>query len=201
MKKTIWLLLVLVLLIPTTVFAQGGTGEDFGDKELVCRIEVFYDGGIDFEIEVCTWEDPYVVPVQYYSPSTGEIICWDDCWHEVGHKLDYEVMNSISEDPAFQDAVVGFLYGEAISTSDPHPMAWRIIVFPGFFNDMYIFPEDTGGFAGYVWGGYDELYAEILQWSEGNIGAIPWSLREFYNMDAAQEMYDAIMAAGDGTIH
>ena len=179
MKKIILLLLLLVILIPTTVNAKGRDPERYD-----------YEGYAE-----------NIVPIQYYNPGSGEIVCWSACWHEVGHKLDYEVMNSISEDPAFQDAVVGFLYGEAISTSDPHPMAWRIIVFPGFFNDMYIFPEDTGGFAGYVWGGYDELYAEILHWADGNIWEIPWSLREFYDMDAAQIMYDDVMAAGDGTIH
>lgn len=190
MKKTIWLLLVLILLVPTTVFAQGGTGEDFGNKELVCRTEVFYEGGIDFEMEVCTWEDPYVVPIQYYSPATGEIVCWDDCWHEVGHKLDYEVMDRVSQSEEFHHAVADFIFTQMFLVEDPHPMTELILMFHGFFSDWYIFPEDTGLFAGYVWGGWEELYAEILNESDGNLYEIPYVLQEFYDMESAQIMYD-----------
>ena len=130
------------------------------------------------------------IQIQYYSPSTGEIVCWDACWHEVGHKLDAEVMDYISESDEFQDAVMNFLYIQMMYTEGPrHPMTTRIFLFEGFFVDWYIFPENAGRWAGYKWGGYEELYADILDWAEGDIDKIPENLRRFYDMDAANKFY------------
>jgi len=64
-------------------------------------------------------------------------------------------------------------------------MTGNIFLFDGFFVDYYIFPDVTGKYAYTRWGGYNELYAEILYWSGGDIDEIPESLREFYNMDWA----------------
>ena len=209
MKKIILLLLLLVILIPTTVNAQEGdegyrVGEDGIAWERVEETWTFYrSDGTTYEETISIWREvgSTMMDVQHYNPNSGEIVCWDACWHEVAHKLDYEVMGDISSDPAFQEAIVDFLYREAISTSEPHPMTWRIILFPGFFNDMYIFPEDTGFWAGYVWGGYNELYADIFYWADGNFWAIPRNLREFYDMEAAQQIYDDVIAASDETIY
>jgi len=129
------------------------------------------------------------IQIQYYSPSTGEIVCWDACWHEVAHKLDYEVMNEISESDEFQDAVVNFLFTQMYTEGPRHPMTTRIFLFEGFFVDWYIFPENTGRWAGYKWGGYEELYADILDWAEGDIDKIPENLRQFYDMETAIQMY------------
>jgi len=131
-----------------------------------------------------------VIPIQYYSPSTGEIVCWDACWHEVGHKLDYEVMDKISRSDEFQNEVINFLYVQLMYTNGTrHPMTTQIFLFPGFFTDWYIFEENTGDWADYRWGGYSELYADILDWSQGDINKIPENLRQFYDMDAATQMY------------
>lgn len=203
MKKIILLLLLFALLIPTSVKA-GGIDERFfvedrfvtdGDgitweKEPVTTFHTREDGSTYQEVTYVWREMLISFPVQHYDPSTGEIVCWDACWHEVGHKLDFEVMNRVSQSAAFRTAVLNFLYGETVTASEPHPMAWKIVLFPGFFNDYYVFPENRGRWSGYVWGGYEELYAEILDWSNGNIWDIPWSLREFYDMDAAKIMYD-----------
>ena len=53
---------------------------------------------------------PSAIEIQYYSPGSGEIVCWDACWHEVGHKLDWEVMDHISYSDNFQNEVINFLY-------------------------------------------------------------------------------------------
>ena len=214
MKKIILLLLLLVILIPTTVNAQGGVGPgveiliiDGVEFELVAEIWVWHNmDGETWEETKWVWQEvkhvSYVEnPYQHYDPNTGKIICWNACWHEVGHKIDWEVMDKISESNDFHYAVRDFLYYEMVSEELPHPMAVRILLFPGFFNDFSIFPDDAGRWAGYVWGGYDELYAEILYWADGNFWAIPRNLREFYDMEAAQQMYDDVIAASDETIY
>jgi len=200
MKRIIMLLLFIAILIPTTVNAQGaGEGVetvviDGVEWELVEETWTWYrSDGSTYQQTVAVWQEVGAseygaYPIQHYDPYTGKIVCWDACWHEVAHKLDHEVMDEISESPDFRDAIVDFLYQEMIA-DQPHPMAVKVLLFPGFFAEFYIFPDDSGVWSGYEWGGYDELYADILYWAGGDIREIPQGLRKFYNMGAAQQMY------------
>ena len=97
----------------------------------------------------------------------------------------------ISAGDEFQGAVRNFLYAQMNRPDGEllHPMTNDILLFHGFFEDWYIFPEDTGLWAGYVWGGHKELYAEILDWAEGDIDKIPENIRHLYDMDMANKFY------------
>jgi len=178
MKKIILFIFLFSLFIPFNVQAQ-----DIEECDRVEYIQVWEEAKPD---------DYVFVQLQHYSLSTGKIVCWDACWHEVGHKLDYEVMDRVSQSDEFHEEVVNFLYIQMFLVEEPHPMTVDILLFPGFFTDYHIFSDDAGDWAGYVWGGYEELYAEILDWSQGDIEAIPQNLQEFYDMDAATQMYNQV---------
>jgi len=204
MKRIILFLLLIAILIPTTVNAQGGdewyrVDENGVEWERVGEVWTWYHSadGSTSEETVFVWKEVEIInsySMQYYDGNTGKIVCWDACWHEVAHKLDHEIMNRVSQGEDFHDAILWFLYQEMGSEGFPHPMALNILLFPGFFADWDIFGDDTGEWAGYKWGGYSELYADILFWANGDIEQIPQELREFYDMDAAQKMYDYITA-------
>jgi len=164
MKKLLLLILFIALLIPTNVQA--------------------------YMVDDPPPIPPVVTQIQYYDPMTGEIVCWSACWHEVAHKLDYEVMDNVSQNEDFHNQVEDFLYTQMFFVEDHHPMAGMILRFPGFFNDSYIMGDNTSDWAGYVWGGWDELYAQILYWANGDINEIPQNLREFYNMEEAIRIYN-----------
>ena len=163
MKRVTFILLLILFLIPNK------------------SVQAYWDEDADL------WT---IEPIQYYNPNNGEIVCWDACWHEVGHKLDKEIMDRVSESDEFQEQIINFLYMELMYHKSPsHPMAHNIFLFPGFFTDWEIFEEDTGRWAGYKWGGYSELYADILYWAEGDIEKVPENLRQFYDIETAIQMY------------
>lgn len=115
---------------------------------------------------------------------TGKIVCTNtsSCWHEVGHSLDSKqavispfIWQWQSSQPEFQDTIVDLLkrcntFPKEISLEDLEYCLF-ISNFPGTnYNSL------VDG-----WGGYVELYASLLAFSNGKVGILPFSLQKFYN--------------------
>lgn len=193
---------IIVLIFPI-IFALTGMctpsaiEDDFivtVEYELVERVWFWTDISTGEEYQTIEWVWVIVEKnstlVEFYDPNTGEISCWDVCWHEVGHKLDAEVMEDVSGSDKFHNEVVNFLALELMYHKRPsHPMALKILLFAGFFVDYWTVPDGYGEYSGMKWGGYSELYADILYWAEGDINKIPENLRQFYDIETATQMY------------
>jgi hypothetical protein len=119
-----------------------------------------------------------------YNLWTGRIRCSDirTCYHEIGHKIDHEA-GWISKSFAFKKTidvfvrVQWFLFGP-----QRHPLAEFICKFPGIGSPRI--PEKnilsvafwTGG-----WGGYTELYADILAEVKGDLSLLPEDIAIYYS--------------------
>ena len=117
----------------------------------------------------------------------------DGCRHERGHRLD-QSLGFVSQTPEFQAAISRYIEGcENIDTTvDQDTLLGVVIVcgivdeFPGVsaphkpydnpITALLFSMHDNNG-----WGGYDELYAEIFEFSEYVI--IPAELAGFFGED------------------
>ena len=206
MKIKTWLVGLLILfMLSSPSVALAGEYEDpdvylEGFELAPVAWEWASSNGGEWQIVVYEWIEKEKVTIQHYDPHDGTIVCWSACWHEIAHKLDhYSAMASttgerISGGEEFRGAVRNFLWAQMNrSTGEPlHPMTNDILLFQGFFEDWFIFPEDAGLYANYVWGGHEELYADILDWAEGDIDKIPEIMRHLYDMDMANKFYSEL---------
>ena len=91
----------------------------------------------------------------YYNSLTGNIICNEYCWHEIGHKLDHQ--------------------NDWISKTDEFRTAVDHLVNKDFFSIYYLGDQEFGMYA--------EYYAEILQAVNGNVDLLSRDLQQFYNIE------------------
>lgn len=134
----------------------------------------------------------------------GVIFCEEACWHETGHAIDYE-LGRPSHSRAFQDTVDslaakawaeirgvdGVVDMEDVLT----PAQFVIMAFPGVSEPLIKVDDPFMKWLGSKnggWGGYSEIYAEILQVSEGDPENMPPELWEFYDFDLAEAIYQAV---------
>ena len=116
----------------------------------------------------------------YYRPSTGAIVCFDKavCLHEIGHKVDHEI-GWYSDSEEWEDKATYWKDNLFVSTGNPdHPID-RIRYFPGLWDN----PSAEGG-----WGGYRELYADILSKSQGLPEGMPEIFRDCYDWERIWEL-------------
>jgi len=117
----------------------------------------------------------------YYSPLKNLIVCFKpgDCIHEIGHKVDDEKMwgapTYFTETRKWKKAVDYYIAEIYMPTTNSEGIENSIFNFPGINDNPY---DESWGFA---WGGYTELYAEILQYSCSNPENMPEIFRKFYN--------------------
>jgi len=116
--------------------------------------------------------------IGYYQPSTGEIVCFDKntCLHEIGHKVDHENSN-YSNTKEWKELATS--YRDGLSPDNLDGLNHWIYIFPGLWGNPIM---DSG------WGGYDELYAEILEYSNGNPDGIPEPFRDSYPWERIWEL-------------
>ena len=126
----------------------------------------------------------------WHNEWTGKIKCeeFSICLHEVGHKADHEG-GWISKTDEWKIAVSvyrGVMYKCPTCRDE---MSEMIMFFPGIGSDRHnrigIF---TWNFLEGGWGGYRELYADILKMSGGNPENVPESLRGFYDWERIGEL-------------
>jgi hypothetical protein len=125
----------------------------------------------------------------FYRSLTGKIYCSDrsSCIHEIGHKTDDD-LDWISKTDDWQKTVdyyriMIYYYPETRDTMSHdieffYGVGWKRfqgtnIFGPGFWNG---------------WGGYTELYAYILQLSDGKKENMPEEFHSFYNWERINEL-------------
>ena len=102
---------------------------------------------------------------EHYNTRTGEIVCTENCWHEIGHKIDHQ--------------------GGWISQSEEYKIAVDGIVDKDkSLSLVYFFNRDFGLYA--------ELYAEMLNMVDGDINKLPVGLQQFYNTELANMLMDKL---------
>jgi len=114
---------------------------------------------------------------------------YDSCLHEIGHKVDHGA-GWISKSDKFRTTVQAY---RSIAFEIPElrdPLTIRILFFPGIGKQPL---KCNGGvftscFWSDGWGGYTELYAEILRESGGDVDNIPVVLQEFYDQERIQRL-------------
>lgn len=126
----------------------------------------------------------------YYNYLIGHIYCQSKptCLHEAAHKYDDE-SNMISKSKEWIQAVDNYRMTQFYTPQENKvAQAFGIMFFPGVGSPRIpshnIF---TNSFWQGGWGGYTELYAHLVECSDGDINNIPPSLQQFYNMDAINE--------------
>jgi len=103
---------------------------------------------------------------EYFNRWTGEIVCNENCWHEVGHKIDQQG-GWISQGEEYKKAVEGI-----IDKDKP-------------LHLVYLFNREFGLYA--------ELYAEMLNMVNGDINKLPVGLQQFYNKDLANMIMSDVL--------
>lgn len=105
--------------------------------------------------------------------------------HEVGHCIDYWYGN-ISETKEFQDAVENYIKqnrkpeSECVGIRNKEDIICELQIFPGIAGNLMHTNDDPGLAPVGVWGGYDEVYAEIYAlWHY--YYDLPEELRYFYH--------------------
>jgi len=128
----------------------------------------------------------FSVADNYYNYFTGHIHCQSKptCLHEATHKYDDE-SKMISESKEWIEAVDNYRMTQFYTPQEYKvKQAFGIMFFPGVgaprLPEYNIF---TISFWQGGWGGYTELYAHLIECSDGDIDNIPESLRKFYNME------------------
>lgn len=124
-------------------------------------------------------------PENFYNVLTGEISCTDfeSCLHEAGHKSDAQ-NGWISESQEWKNAVDIYRLVTWSNVNDRVDMSIKIEYFPGVGaprskeTNPLVDSFYQGG-----WGGYTELYADIVMYSGGDFSKIPTSLQKFYKFD------------------
>lgn len=121
----------------------------------------------------------------YYSYLTGHIYCQSKptCLHEAAHKYDDE-SKMISESAEWIQAVDDYRMTQFYMPQEYKvAQAFGIMFFPGVgaprLPSHNIF---TNSFWQGGWGGYTELYAHLVECSDGDINNIPPALHKFYDM-------------------
>ena len=120
---------------------------------------------------------------QYYNSWTKDLYCTTNCYHEIGHKLDDE-LGWKSKTKEYRTEVAIFLLLDS-----NHSFVNRTISFPGIIVPKYKSKFPNFLISGFTWGGYTELYAEMLNWADGEVGRIPEVLQKYYN----QELIDTFL--------
>ena len=119
-------------------------------------------------------------PVNAYNHNNDVIVCdsEDTCWHEAAHAMDSD-MGYPSRTAEFADEC------NKIAAEESHAFAVGINLFPGVLgNDTW----NIGLFYPH-WGGYSELYADMMMWADGDVSRLPPSLQQFYD----QALFDAAL--------
>jgi len=127
----------------------------------------------------------FLKPPAYFDYTTGAIYCTNraDCLHEAGHKAD-QSKGWISQSKDFRDNVNAyrFLIYEHPELRDAH--SWDILSYPGIGSPRgtETNPFSTTFWEG-GWGGYSELYADIVRWADGDPHKCPANLSNFIDWD------------------
>jgi len=120
----------------------------------------------------------------YYFPDSGRIECCfpRDCLHEVTHKFDYEENNKFSTTEEWAEIVE--YYKDNIMSEIPYDeltMTQLII---------YHMPNIKGNECEGCWGGYADLYAEILAETHGEERYMLEYFKPYYNWDRLMELFE-----------
>lgn len=130
------------------------------------------------EIGLAMWL--FAVPVgDHYDTRTGRIVCSNtaNCQHEAGHALD-AASGWISETEAWRAAVDHYRANPANAGDTLYP---QIALFPGIGAPRWPCPDPRQLCHWQGWGGYSELYADLVRMAGGNVDNIPQALRQFYD--------------------
>lgn len=125
-----------------------------------------------------------------YMPAINKIVCTtrSSCIHEIGHKIDDE-NDWISKEFEWRYAVHWYRVEKYYYPETRDAMSSRIMFFEGVgwdrIHQKNPFYETfwRGG-----WGGYTELYAEILEMADGNKDNMPEIFMDFYDWDRIDEL-------------
>lgn len=128
----------------------------------------------------------------FYCRGLDYLFCTDNytCLHETAHRLDHRLGDlSYSED--FKTTVQIYIRVAWENPRARDAMTDQIAFFPGVgaprFTFRRFYPLMAGHMAG--WGGYSELYAEMLVWADGEVDNLPACFRRFYD----QALLDALL--------
>ena len=117
-----------------------------------------------------------------YNPFTHAVTCTarENCLHEVGHAADQRA-GWISRTENWKLAVDTYRYMTWKYPETRSALSEKIHLFPGFGTMMVEDrnPLNSSFFGG--WGGYTELYASLVQWSDGQADKCPQEFRQFYD--------------------
>ena len=103
---------------------------------------------------------------EHFNRWTGEIVCSENCWHEVGHKIDQQ-SGWISQTEEYKTAVAGII-------DKDRPL-----------SITYLLNREFGLYA--------ELYAEMLNLVDGDISKLPSSLQQFYDAELANAIMEGLI--------
>jgi len=117
---------------------------------------------------------------EYYNPATEYLHCENSCIHEIAHASDHK-MSWPSQSDSFIIEVHVY-YDNAWLTGKHDYFSESMKDYPGVFAQKrsHYNPLDYSFWAG-GWGGYSELYADMLQWSGGKKDNMPEQFHKFYD--------------------
>jgi hypothetical protein len=120
-----------------------------------------------------------------YYPLWDYLYCTDaeTCLHETAHRMDYRYLGHISDSAEFQNAVRVYIRVMWLHPAARDAFAERVCFFPGVgaprYQGITHNPFSRSSWIG--WGGYDELYAEMLVWANGQVDHLPACFQRFYD--------------------
>jgi hypothetical protein len=137
--------------------------------------------GITFEVLFGVILRPY----GSYNHVFDAIDCKDraSCLHEVGHKADAYGQN-ISQSEIYRHDIDLYRLMLYDYPQMRDGLSYKFYTFPGLGS---IFHADYNPlnltFWQHGWGGYTELYASVVEWSDGDPKKCPRALRDFYDWE------------------
>lgn len=124
----------------------------------------------------------------FYNFMTGEIACNSRaiCLHEITHKYDHS-QGWISKTEKYQHSILVYRTMLWLYPDKRDENSRFIYEFPGIGSAYWDSknPASTSFWQG-GWGGYTELYASIIEWSNGDPNKCPRELRAWYDWNYLQ---------------
>ncbi|RLI66084.1 MAG: hypothetical protein DRO67_01640 [Candidatus Asgardarchaeum californiense] len=144
-----------------------------------------------FLVGICYFTERYIenTGIEYYNRINDSVHCRYFCIHEVGHKLDFALGRPSNSYEFSQDVAIFLAIQMSIPYEKQHPFTKKIIIFPGIIAEKKKAQVDMIFITGGRWGGFGELYPEMLQWANGDVSKIPAMFQEYYN----QELIDTFL--------
>ncbi|HUV82885.1 MAG TPA: hypothetical protein VMW53_07420 [archaeon] len=175
MKKTLGYILAIEVIVMCFIYAPSYSpqhSEPLPNPVVITAIQ-------EEKLDECPYPHLAYSGGAYFPGYPGRIECcvWEFCLHEIAHKIDYEENDRFSASKEWEEIVEYYRDNILELTGDPTNIN-------DYIDNFWNLKGNRQG----EWGGYAEVYAEILRYSHGSREYMPEFFREFYNWDRIEEI-------------